>query len=299
MQHRAFGRTGLKVSPLGFGGAPFAYLNADRERIIALLNQLLDAGVNVMDTAASYPGSEETIGEAIAHRREEFVLVSKCGTGLNDLPGEPWSRELIAATIDRSLARLRTNRLDVCLLHSCSIEVLKKGEAIAALLEAKKQGKVLHPGYSGDNEAAAFAAAHSELEVLQTSISIADQRNINHVLPIARKHNVGVIAKRPIADAAWKERPGTYQGYGQTYEDRLKQMGLDAAAFGLSWPELALRFTLSFAEVHTAIVGTTNPDHARSNAEIAGKDQLPPDVVERIRAAFHQADPEDAWRGQT
>jgi aryl-alcohol dehydrogenase-like predicted oxidoreductase len=272
MEKRIFGRTGLSVSALGFGGAPIGYLNTDRQQVIRLLNLLLDLGVNVIDTAASYPGSEEVIGEAIGTRRDQFVLVSKCGSKFPDLSGEAWSDELITATIDRSLTRLRTDQLDVMLLHSCGIDVLKKGEAIAALVKAKQAGKIRHAGYSGDNEAAQYAAAHPDLDVLQTSVNITDQWNIDHVLPIAREHRLGVMAKRPIADACWKEhRPGLYQHYAKTYEDRLKQMNLSAEDFGLPWPELALRFSLSFPEVSTAIVGTTNPDHAKSNVEIAAR----------------------------
>ncbi len=300
MDKRTFGRTGLSVSPLGFGGAPIGYLNTERKQVIHLLNLLLDSGVNVIDTAASYPGSEDVIGEAIASRREQYVLVSKCGSAFPDLPGEAWSAQLIKATIDRSLSRLRTDHLDVMLLHSCGIDVLKKGEAIAALVDARRAGKIGHAGYSGDNDAAQYAAAHPDLEVLQTSVNIVDQWNIDYVLPIAREHGVGVMAKRPIADACWKpHRPGLYQNYGKTYEDRLKEMKLRAEDFGLDWPELALRFTLSFPEVSTAIVGTTNPQHAVSNIQVAGTPTLATETVAKVRTAFHQADPQAKWLGQT
>ncbi len=150
-----------------------------------LLNFLLDSGVNLIDTAASYRESEEVIGESISSRRDEFVLVSKCGSTFDDLRGEAWSAQLIAATINRSLKRLNTDHLDVMMLHSCSIEVLKKGEAIAALVNAKKAGKIRHAGYSGDNDAAQYAAAHPDIDVLQTSVNITDQWNIERVLPIA------------------------------------------------------------------------------------------------------------------
>ena len=80
MNKSKFGRTGLEVSPLGFGAAPAAYLATERQRAASLLNKLLDSGVNVVDTAASYPGSEKFIGEHLSHRRSEFVLISKCGS---------------------------------------------------------------------------------------------------------------------------------------------------------------------------------------------------------------------------
>ena len=71
-QYRTFGRTGLQVSPLGFGGAPIGLLATDADEVGTLLNALLDHGVNVIDTAACYHGSEAVIGRSIAHRRDSF-----------------------------------------------------------------------------------------------------------------------------------------------------------------------------------------------------------------------------------
>ena len=122
--------------------------------------------------------------------------------------------------------------------------------------------------WSAVGTAAAYAAALPDIAVIQTSVSIADQLNLDIVLPIARKNNLGVIAKRPIANAAWKEasqQPGFYGSYASEYHRLLKQMKLDPKQLGFSvpseqaWPELALRFTLNQGGVHTAIIGTTNP----------------------------------------
>jgi aryl-alcohol dehydrogenase-like predicted oxidoreductase len=308
MTKRTFGRTGYEVSPLGFGGAPIGYLQVEYERAATILNLLFDSGVNFIDTAASYPGSEEAIGKAIGKRRSQFVLVSKCGQAFDDLPGSAWSAQVITATVDRSLKRLQTDHLDVMLLHSCNLEKLKAGEGIGALVKAREAGKIRFVGYSGDNEAAAYAAAHPETAVIETSISIADQNNIDHVLPICRKHNVGVIAKRPIANAAWKDasaQRGIYGGYASEYHKRLKQMKLNPADLGFAgdpasvWPEVALRFTLSQPGVHTAIIGTTNPENAKTNIGYASKGPLPADAVGKIRAAFAEEDPHKKWLGQT
>jgi aryl-alcohol dehydrogenase-like predicted oxidoreductase len=93
-----FGKTGFEVSVLGFGSAPIGYLNAEQEKATALLNLMLDAGVNVIDTGASYPGSEEMIGRAIGHRRDQFVVITKCGGKLPDLTEKMWTPELISKT---------------------------------------------------------------------------------------------------------------------------------------------------------------------------------------------------------
>jgi len=308
MEKRRFGRTGLWVSVLGFGGAPIGFLKTDRERVSKILSTLLDNGVNLIDTAASYPGSEEMIAETIGSRRDQYVLVSKCGQKVPGVEGTDWSEKLILDSVDRSLRNLKTDRLDVMLLHSCGLEVLERGEAIGALVKARDAGKVRFPGYSGDNEAVAYAATRSEIAVVETSISIADQANIEKLLPIAQQNDVGVIAKRPIANAAWKDpsnQPGMYKSYSQPYTERLEKMGLQptdvgyAAADSHAWPEMALRFTLSFPQVSCAIIGTTNPDNVRANLQYAAKGALRPDAVAKIRAAFKHADPTGAWPGLT
>ena len=140
-------------------------------------------------------------------------------------------------------------------------------------------------------------------------ISLADQANIDLVLPAAKKHSVGIIAKRPIANAPWRnDHRGVYAGYVKTYKDRFAAMGLTLDDLGyakakpeVAWPEIALRFTLSFPEVNTAIIGTTNPANAEANVEAAEKGGLKPDVVEKIRVAFKDAEKKSGqtWTGQT
>ena len=310
MENRPFGKTGHDVSALGFGGAEVGYLETEQRQVAQVLNTLLDEGVNLIDTAAAYAGSEEVIGKAIAHRRDEYVLVSKCGRPFEDLPGEAWSPDLVSATVDRSLRRLQTDRLDVMLLHSCDLEILKKGDALGALVKAREAGKIRFVGYSGDNEAAVHAAGLPDVAVIETSVSICDQANIDGVLPLAARNGIGVLAKRPIANAAWKdvsERRGIYVNYAKTYAARLAAMGLAHADLGFggdpaeAWPEIALRFTLAQPGVTTAIIGTTSDGHVRRNIAIAGQGPLPEDAMAKIREAFRRAEREagEAWPGQT
>jgi aryl-alcohol dehydrogenase-like predicted oxidoreductase len=304
MNRLRFGKTGLQVSPLGFGGAQIGYLNTDRQIAGKMLNFLLDQGVNVIDTASGYDSSEEVIGESIGHRREQFVLISKCGTALPGLTGRRWSEELISQTIDRSLRYLKTDVLDAMLLHSCDLATLRAGHALHALVKARQAGKIRFAGYSGDNEAAAYAAAQPEIAVIETSISVADQANIDLVLPVAAKNDLAVLAKRPISNAAWKnpsEHPGFYKEYAQNYTERLGKMKLSPGDLGIpgdsrsAWPELALRFTLSQPGVQTAIIGTTNQTNARANIAYAEKGPLPAPTIQKIRAAFATAQGQQHW----
>lgn len=308
IHQQLFGKTGLNVSVLGFGAAPAAFLKTDEQKTAGMLNEMLDAGVNVLDTAAMYPGSEQFIGKHLAGRRKDYHLISKCGPPVEGIDAPEWSAPLIAQTVDRALRLLKTDHIDVMLLHTCDLETLKKGEAMAALLAARDAGKVKFAGYSGDNEAAAYAAALPEVTAIETSINIADQVNIDKVLPVARQHGVGVIAKRPIANAAWKDpsqQPGMYQSYSETYHQRLKKMNLKPTDVGFAsdnsnaWAEMALRFCISQDGVSTAVIGTTNPDNARANLRYAHSGPLPESAVRAIRDAFKKADPAGEWAGQT
>jgi aryl-alcohol dehydrogenase-like predicted oxidoreductase len=128
------------------------------------------------------------------------------------------------------------------------------------------------------------------------------------VLPVAREHDVGVIVKRPIANACWKnldEQKGLYKTYAATYTDRLARMNVTPADLGFDgdptdvWPMIALRFTLAQPGVTTAIVGTTNIANAEKNITYAGLGALPEHAVSRLRAAFKKADPNGEWSGQT
>jgi aryl-alcohol dehydrogenase-like predicted oxidoreductase len=305
MEKRPFGNTGFDVSVLGFGSAPIGYLSADQERASAILNLMLDCGVNLIDTGAAYPGSEELIGKAIGHRRSEFFIVTKCGGKLPDLSERMWSPELISKTVDRSLAKLGVEQLDVMLLHSCDLKVLKDGGVIEPLVRAREAGKIKFLGYSGDNEAAAYAAGLDDIAVIETSINVVDQVNLKKVLPVCRERNLGVLAKRPIANAAWKDlsqQQGLYKTYAKVYTERLAATKLKPSDLGFTdadWPEIALRFTLTQPGVHSAIIGTQSLQNARANLALAEKGPLPAEVVEKIQAAFAAADPDGRWTGQT
>ena len=310
MEMRAFGKTGFKVTALGYGSGPVGFLGTDKKQASDILNTLLDRGVNLIDTAAAYMGAEEVIGEAIGKRRSEYVLVSKCGREVDELGDEAWTEKVVTFTVDRALKRLKTDHLDVMLLHSCDLDTLEKGEAIGALVKARDAGKIRFLGYSGDNEAGAYAAALDDVDVIETSVSICDQVNIEMVLPVAARRALGVLAKRPIANAAWKGaagQQGIYAGYAAPYEERLAKMGLTPAALGFKgaandvWPEIALRFTLSLPAVSSAIVGTTNAARIDGNIAATEKGPLSAKTVGAIRDTFLSAESAagEKWLGET
>ena len=299
MEKRRLGKTDMNVSVLGFGGAEIGFESATAETVEQLLNSALDAGLNVIDTAECYENSEELIGRTVGSRRDEFFLFTKCGHP-RGVGSEDWSIDSILESIQRSLRRLQTDRLDLVQLHSCSESVLKKGDVITALQTARERGYTRFIGYSGDSRAARFAVESGAFDTLQTSINIADQEAVELTVPLAREKDMGVIAKRPIANAAWKTGHKPMDSYQHTYWDRLKKLDYDFIKGRPLEHSIAnaLRFTLSVPGVHTAIVGTTKPERWQQNAQLLEGGGLSQAEFDAIRERWDDVAPR-TWVGQT
>lgn len=297
MEKRIYGKTGLNVSVLGFGGAEIGFEGATPAQVERLLNDALDSGLNVIDTAECYANSEELIGQTVAHRRSDYYLFTKCGHASGfDLPD--WDPKLLEQSIDRSLRRLRTDYVDVIHLHSCSEEVLRRGEVIEVLQRAKEKGKTRFIGYSGDHTDALYAVRTGAFDSLMISVNIADQEAIDLVLPEAAARGLGVVVKRPIANFAWRYDAKPDVEYHQTYWERLQQ--LDYPQFRSKDEQTvgtALRFALAVPGVHTAIVGTKNPERWRTNARLLEAGPLPEETYRAIRERWKEAARPD-WIGQ-
>ena len=130
----------MDVSVLGFGGSEIGYERAGARTVARLLGGALDAGLNVIDTAECYEDSESLIGGALGSRRDEIHLLTKCGHPRGFGRGN-WREASLLSSIERSLKRLRTDRLDLIQLHSCEVADLRKGEAITALERARERGE--------------------------------------------------------------------------------------------------------------------------------------------------------------
>jgi hypothetical protein len=299
MEKRQLGKTDMQVSVLGFGGAEIGFEGATAETVRTLLNSALDAGLNVIDTAECYEGSEELIGNAVSHRRKEFYLFTKVGHP-RGVGSEDWSTASILESIERSLRRLQTDVLDLVQLHSCSESVLRKGDVITALETARERGYTRYIGYSGDSRAAKFAVDSGAFDTLQTSLNIADQEPIELTLPLARERNMGVIAKRPIANAAWRSGRKPMDSYQHPYWDRLRKLDYDFIRERSIEHSVAhaLRFTLTVPGVHTAIVGTTKPERWSENAKLLEAGLLSEAEYNAIRERWDDIAP-NTWVGQT
>ena len=294
MEKRRLGRTNMDVTVLGFGGAGIA--GESIENIGNVLNSALDAGINVIDTAECYEGGEKSIGNAISKRRDEFFLFTKCGHP-RGIGSADWSASSILQSIERSLRRLQTDRIDLIQLHGCSEAVLKKGEAISALEKARERGWVRYLGYSGDGHPARFAVECDAFDALQTSINIADQEAVSQIAPLTRARNIGLIAKRPLANFAWKTGHKPINSYHHQYYERLRKLNFDFLRNDEGSIAIALRFVLSVPGVHTAIVGTTKPERCQENARLLESRPLPQNEYKAIRERWDVIAPK-TWIGQ-
>jgi aryl-alcohol dehydrogenase-like predicted oxidoreductase len=299
MEKRRLGKTDMDVSVLGFGGSEIGYERAAQETVTNLLNSALDAGLNVIDTAECYHGSEELIGQAVSKRRDEFFLFTKVGHPHGMESAANWSKDSISKSIERSLKRLKTDKIDIVHLHSCSESELRKGEVIEALQTAREKGQTRYIGYSGDSHAAHYAVECGAFDTLQTSINIADQEAIDLTLPLAAQKTLGVIAKRPIANAAWKYGHKPIDSYHHEYYERLRKLNFEFLRHGDLENQIAtaLRFTLSVPGVHTAIVGTTKPERWKENANLLEAGPLSEEEIDAIRNRWDEYAPR-TWVGQ-
>lgn len=300
MEKRRLGKTDMDVTVLGFGAAEIGYEQTSQSTVEAVLKNALDAGINVIDTAECYRSSEEMIGNAVSDRRKEFYLFTKCGHPHGAESAANWSQDSILKSIERSLQRLKTDYVDLVQLHSCSESELRKGEVISALQTAREHGHTRYIGYSGDSRAAHFAVESGAFDSLQISINIADQEAIESTLPLAQKNQMGVIAKRPIANAAWKTGHKPASSYYHEYWERLRKLNYDfLRSHDLEKTiERALRFTLSVPGVHCAIVGTTKPERLEQNAKLIAEGPLSAAEFNAIRDHWDEVAPR-IWIGQT
>jgi aryl-alcohol dehydrogenase-like predicted oxidoreductase len=284
---RSFGRTGLSVPALGLGAGEIGDAALDERDVEALLRGAVERGVTLIDTARSYGMSEQRIGRFLAPVRDAVVLSTKVGYGVDGV--DDWTGECVRLGIDQALVRMATDRIEIVHLHSCPIDVLERGDVVTALHDARQAGKLRCAAYSGDNEALAWAATSGLFDSLQLSWSLCDQRAAR-VLEQAWRDGLGVIAKRPLANAPWRftDRPTGHEA--ELYWLRWQELSFASqggiADLDLAWDELAVRFAAHFPGVCAAIVGTRQISHVLRNAELVARGPLPAEQVAALRARF-------------
>ena len=264
MRYRKLGRTGLECSEIGLGAAQIGIRSVPEQAAERVLRTALEVGVNFIDTAAMYGESETRIGRYLP-RDADVIIATKCGDYEVLEDGTPrivvdYSPASILRIVDESRRRLGRDVLDIVLFHGLPRGDYDAEAAFEALLEAKARGWARFVGVSGDGPAAAEEARRRPLDAQELTYNILHQEADRELLPALRERGMGVIVKRPIANAAYlrAERPAT--GFGESW-DLAQRLGLRELAGEMPLVEFALRYTLSRADVSTAIVGTTDPGH--------------------------------------
>ncbi|HTE55965.1 MAG TPA: aldo/keto reductase [Kofleriaceae bacterium] len=324
MEHRRLGSTGIKVSRLalgcgnfgGIGSAPaFFGMGEDEAQAVALMDRAVDAGINLFDTADAYGGgrSETFIGRWLASRgssvRDRLVLSSKVFNPVGPGPNQRGlSRVHILRQVDASLARLRTDRLDLYLIHEPDPDTPME-ETLGALDDAVRAGKILYLGAS-NIEAWRLAVARgmsdlgrlARFEWVQSSYSLLDRSAEREMFPLCADRKIGFTAFSPLA-GGWltgKYRSGApYPGgsrmtlrpepYAHLPTERvfggLDQLARSARERGVSTSALALAWVLHRPLVDAAIIGPRTPAHI-DDAVAAGEITLTPEEAAAIAALF-------------
>jgi aryl-alcohol dehydrogenase-like predicted oxidoreductase len=287
---RTLGQTGFEVTTLGFGAmelrdAPAGPAITDRQAE-QVLNAVLDAGINFIDTSIDYGRSEELIGRFIAHRRSEYFLASKCGC----VPGAAMgaehihTAENIRAGVEQSLRRMKTDYLDLVQFHrSLTRHQFEEHGALEAALALKQAGKVRAVGVSGTLPQLAEQIEMGVFDGFQIPYS-ALQRDHEDIIARASAAGAGIIIRGGVARGAPTDWQRTYYMLpGSSMRDRWEQARLDELLDEMSRAEFMLRFTLSNPDLDTTIVGTKDLNHLRDNLAAAMKGPLPENVVREAK----------------
>jgi len=305
IETRALGNTGEDVTVLGYGamelrGDPRGPVIED-DAAGALLNAVLDQGINLIDTSIDYGRSEKLIGRYVGHRRDEYFLASKCGC----LPGPPppgatppfphdYREENIRAGVEQSLRRLHTDRLDLLQVHiSPSRQQMEADGTVETLLSLRDDGKVRFIGMSGTLPNLTDHIAMGVFEVFQIPYS-ALQREHEDLITAAVETGAGTLIRggaargAPAEDKDWRQGPlGLSEGEGQR---RWESSGVEELLGDMSRLEFVLRFTLSHPGLSSTIVGTANTEHLRANVAIAEKGPLPADLYQEAKRRLSEVD---------
>ena len=295
MKYRTLGDTGLEVSEIGLGATQLGNLAIPPNQAEAVLKGALDSGINFIDTAARYFESEERIGRFVSHRREEFIVATKCGGyRLQNENGEfesheDYSPKGILETIDRSRRRMNLDVIDIVQFHGLPGEADDRKEAFDALHEAKERGWARFVGLSADGMAAIDSVADWPLDTHELNYNILWQEPDRDLIPLLQGFGRGIIAKRPVANAVYIGNQYDLGEEANRMRKRMEQFPLEELAGQMPLFEFVLRFTLSNPAITTAIIGTANPDHVKTNAALSDGQYLPPDTMKRARREY--------WKG--
>jgi aryl-alcohol dehydrogenase-like predicted oxidoreductase len=318
MEHRRLGRTDMHVSVIGFGAWAIggSWGPVDDRASLEALHTAVDEGVNFIDTADVYGDghSERLIAQLRRERPGETLHVAtKAGRRLPQQVCEGYTRENLAAWVDRSLRNLEVEALDLLQLHCPPRALYDRDEVFGILDEMVTAGKLRYYGVSVETvEEALTALRHPNVQSIQIIFNMFRLKPAERVWTAAQERQVGILARVPLASGllTGKLRPDTafapddhrhFNRQGQSFDqgETLSGVpydaGLDAVERlrplvpeGATLAQLALRWILMFDSVTCAIPGARTPAQARENARAASLPPLSPESMQAVRHVYDE-----------
>lgn len=293
MEYTTFGRTGLRVSKLGLGGAPLAgdFGPADEREVEKMIHEAIDGGINFIDTAPRYGRgeSERRIGRALrGGRRSQVVLASKA-VG----PDEPFTYDATIRSVEQSLARLETDWIDLLQIHDAEQAPYETivGETLPALEKLREDGKIRYIGVS--TRVLSLLKRFVELNRFDSIQFYARYMLIDHtakdeLLPLATEAGIGVINGSVLGLGLLADTPAPFLNKAIVEEAALRIQQLQflrkREPHGLVEP--AMRFSLSQPAIHVTLTGAATPEVLRTNMAYCDGKGLEPEELERVYALF-------------
>ncbi len=316
MDYRELGRTGWRVSSIGFGAWAIggdAWGGADDAESMRALHRAVDLGVNFVDTADVYGDghSERLVARLRRERREEVVVATKAGRRLDPHVAGGYDRANLTAFVERSLRNLGADALDLLQLHCPPSAVYEMPEVFGVLDDLAAAGKLRHYGVSVERvDEALRAVEYPGVQSVQVIYNMFRLKPADRFLDVARARRVGVLARVPLAsgllagrlraDTAFAagdhrsfNRRGEAFDVGETFSGVDYEAGLAAVEElrplvppGATMAQLALRWVLMHPGVTTTIPGARDAAQAESNAAAAELPPLSDEAMARVRAVY-------------
>ena len=311
MNYRTLGRTGMKVSEIGFGAWGIGarqWIGASDDESVRALSRAIDLGLNFIDTALAYGEghSEEIVGQVVKSRKEKVFVATKIPPKNRRWPAggavaEVFPGDYVTKCTEQSLRHLGLETIDLQQLHVWTDEFVGQGDWVAAVEKLKRDGKIRHFGISlGEHtpENGMKAVESGLVDTVQVIYNIFDQSPEDKLFPLCRAKNVGVLARVPLDEGGLtgKVTPETTfpkDDFRNNYfkgdrklevSERARKIAEDLGIGMEKLPEIAIRFTLSHPAVSTVIPGMRSVAHAEGNCALGDGKGLAADQVPKLRA---------------
>ncbi|MBR9776106.1 MAG: aldo/keto reductase [Cytophagales bacterium] len=302
MKRSVLGNTGIEVSQIAFGGVEIGLpygpgIHSEKDMLqeteaIGLLLQALDKGVNFFDTARMYGKSEELIGKAFRHRREEVVICTKCQhlkNSAGELPDDKTLAHIIRGSLEESLVALGMDYVDVLMLHQADLSILKNETVCRTFEDLKKEGLTKSIGASTYTVKESETAINSGLwEVIQLPFNLLDQRQAE-IFDLGAKKGVGMVVRSVLMRGMLSDRGKNLKAPLAAIEHHISQYANLAAKEGMTLPEYATRYVLDQDKITSVLVGIDKPVYLENALETAG---LPALNKKLLAGAIPFPDPE-------